>query len=460
LVNKNTVFDFKKTKSDHITCEVNNGHQKVLLHSTYAPVKEAQRFIASHLGHIKDKKKIIIYGLGCGYHIAELLQAVTSQDIKIEVWDFNTDYYNFVKHEKFLQNLLNDDRVSIHVSGEKKSILKIWQRFNPENDYLIIHPASLRIMPESLHEMQDVLEIFQTNVGNMHLVKDTLKENFAGNINQANIDDKGLFNGLLNNIPMVLVAAGPSLTKNLVLLKEYRKKIFIGCVGTALEPLLKAGIYPDFFMLTDSLESLSNQFSQIDRSTQQLIPLFYLGTVAPSVVSRYAGPKIMLLQAALEEAKKVAENLNVVTVKTGGSVATTLLDWMVHLGAKQICFVGQDLAYTNSETHVTGTACYTKVSEKRLQGLLEIDDYFLMGKVYAPRNLYIYKKWIENYICQHHDISFFNATQGGAHIYGCQHVKFEEFIEKISFRNDIEKYRTKFIRTIKKIVETTYRFAE
>ena len=460
MVNKTTIFTLKQTKSGHVTCEANIDDKSILLHSSYDPMKEAQRFIEKQLERIKDKQRIIIYGLGCGHHVAEFLRTTQGDHIKIEVWDFNVGFYEFIQQEKFIKDIVNDCRVTLHVSDKREYILGIWRNFNPETDFLILHPASLKIIPENLRDMQEIFEIFQLNIANMLLAKDKLEEHFSVNITHAKIDRHNLLNGLLANIPMILVAAGPSLQQNIALLRKYREQVFIGCVGTALAPLIKEGIYPDFFMLTDMDESLITHFAHIDRKIQELIPLFYLSTVAPSVISLYPGPKIMLLQVGMEEAEQIAKDLNTVAVKTGGSVATTLLDWMVCLGAKQICFVGQDLAYTNHETHIAGAPMYAKIIDKDLQLLIEIDDYFLTGKVYTPWTLYIYKKWIESYIWQHKDVTFFNATQGGAHINNCHHITFEEFIKKISFNGDIKKYRSKFLEIIREIVADKACFGE
>lgn len=443
----------KPTKSGHMTCQVTIGTQQVLLHSAYDPVKEARQWVANHIENIQNKQRIIIYGMGCGYHVAALLKATEGSDFKIEVWEFNTAFFEFIKAENIFDDLLLDSRVSVYVSHGKQEILAKILQFKPESDYIIMHQASVKLIPAWLKDIKECFEIFQLNISNMLVSRDKLNEHCAANIATGKIDRNNLFLNLMDNVPMVLVAAGPSLQKNINFLKQYHKQVIIGAVGTALQPLLKNGILPDFFMLTDSHETLHCQFTNICDSMLKTIPLFYLSTVMPCVVSQYPGPKIMLLQQGIEEAEELASELNIATVQTGGSVATTLLDWMVQLGAKQICFVGQDLAFSNNQTHTIGTTSYEELSENSLQSLMEIDDYFRQCKVRTPGNLYIYKKWIETYIWQHPDIDFFNATQGGAYIEGCQHVDFEGFMNQISFKGDIGVYKERFQQTVKKITE-------
>lgn len=56
---------------------------------------------------------------------------------------------------------------------------------------------------------------------------------------------------LYQTIPLdttgIVVAAGPSLNKNIYELKKAKGKAFIVAVDTAIKPLLKAGIVPDMF---------------------------------------------------------------------------------------------------------------------------------------------------------------------------------------------------------------------
>ncbi|HRZ18851.1 MAG TPA: DUF115 domain-containing protein [Methanofastidiosum sp.] len=54
-----------------------------------------------------------------------------------------------------------------------------------------------------------------------------------------------------SHVPVVLVAAGPSLDKNLHILKDYQDKCIICCVDVVVFKLLKEGIKPDFVINID-----------------------------------------------------------------------------------------------------------------------------------------------------------------------------------------------------------------
>lgn len=446
----NMIYKLQQTKSGDLTCEVRTNDKSLFLHSSYDPIKEAEKFWQNHRCDLANKQKVIIYGVGCGYHIAALLKLAHDTQ-QIEVWDFNVDFFNFIKTIQPVKNIILGERVRFCITDDKNLIAKYFNAFNIETSSLIIHPPSLKIIPSTLDDLKNILESFQVNINSILTYKDKLADHFVENIKTAYLDRQRMLANLLEGVPMVLVAAGPSLAKSFVLLKNNRDKFVIGCVGTALASLIKHDIIPDFFMLTDPLDSLDSQFVGIDPSIQINVPLFYLSTVSPKVVSKYKGTKIMLLQEGFAQAEDMAKVLGMTLVKTGGSVATALLDWMIQLGAKQVCFVGQDLAYSNKESHIAGTTYHTQVSDSTLQQMLQVDDYFLQGKVHTPRNLYIYKKWIEDYIGKHPNVEFCNATQGGAHIYGCKHVDLSKFISESSFEGKVIDYQQKFRQIINQI---------
>lgn len=52
-----------------------------------------------------------------------------------------------------------------------------------------------------------------------------------------------------------MVAAGPSLNKNIQVLKKAKNRLFILAVDTAVKPLIKAGIKPDAFITIDAKKS-------------------------------------------------------------------------------------------------------------------------------------------------------------------------------------------------------------
>jgi len=116
--------------------------------------------------------------------------------------------------------------------------------------------------------------------------------------------------------------------------------------------------------------------------------------------------------------------------KSGGSVATALLDLLVYFGANPIALVGQDLAYTNNFSHTDGSH-----AQKEISGSLTALDYYQKEQVTTERNLNSYRLWIENYVKQEKDTGFFNCTEGGAYINNWKHISLDKFYKMLPSKN-------------------------
>lgn len=450
-MNDEYTFFLKESKSGDLTCGCSGGKNIFWLHSTYNPLIEAERFIKNHLSKLQDYEQIIVYGLGCGYHIRELLKQTEHKNQDIVVWEWNKEFFEFIKKSALIEDILNNRRVALLVSDNQDYIIEKWKNTDTEKSYLIIYTPALKLVPSHLEDLKVLLQIYHINFSNFSASEEQLNSNFMYNLNKAKIDYKNLLPNVMNGLPGILVSAGPSLSNNLPALRCYRDKVFIGAVGTALIPLVKNGIIPDLVMITDPSLKISEQFLTVDNGILSSIPLFYFGTVAPEVIDLYPGPKIMLLQRGFKKAEEIAFQFNVEVIETGGSVATALLDFMVKIGLNPICFIGQDLAYTDDKTHDPNTHNYKDFNNKLSDKLLEVDNYFQNCKVKTAMNLYIYKNWIENYIKKHYEVRFINATQGGAYIKGCEHIKLQELMEQISYNSDILRKREYFKNKVNEI---------
>lgn len=444
-------FFLKETKTGNFTCGCSRDKSVFWLHSTYNPLAEAERWVKSHLSNLQDYEQVIVYGLGCGYHIRELLKQ-TEYKKNITVWEWNKELFEFVKEKGLIEDILNNGRVSLMVSNDRDYIIEQWKGIDGKKSYLIVYTPALKLIPPYLEDLKVLLQMYHINCSTFLVAEEQLNNNFVCNFNSCKIDSKNLLRDIMKGLPGILVSAGPSLSASLPALKKYRDKVFVGAVGTALMPLVKKGIIPDLVMITDPSLKVGEQFLGVDSEILSSIPLFYFGTVAPEVVNLYPGPKIMLLQEGFKKAEETASRFNVEVIETGGSVATALLDFMVKLGLNPICFIGQDLAYTDNRTHNPDTHNYMEFTNRLSDKLLEVDNYFKNGKVKTSMSLYIYKRWIENYIRKSHKVRFFNATQGGAYIEGCEHVTLPEFIERIFHNWDVSNRREYF----KKVVYDVY----
>lgn len=417
-------FEFEKDKYEVIctktglpTVKVNQKHKSVYLHSKYDPVKEAELFIKENVD--KEVDQYIAYGLGFAYHIYELLKHTNNEQIYI--FESNKHVFKAALEEIDLTKLLNDPNV--HIIFEDKIdqfLLKLKQLLHSHNYKLIIHSPSLNIMTEEWTEIKYLFEEFRIQSFTIQRTEMLLKKNFHENVRLYDKNIDVLFNQF-NNMPIVIVSAGPSLDKNKHLLRHVKGKAIILSVGRSVKPLISEGIYPDLIIMLDPYDVVYEQLRGLDID----IPIIVLSTCSPRVLKEYKGYKFLALQKGFPEAEEYAEKYGHLLIETGDSVATAALDVAIRFGCNPIIFVGQDLAYTYGRTHAKGTNCKEVRGNKNLREITGING----EKVYTTKSLAVYLRWIENRIKQEKDITFLNATEGGARIEGTTAMALKDVIE-------------------------------
>jgi hypothetical protein len=243
---------------------------------------------------------------------------------------------------------------------------------------------------------------FERNIKNCDTYVDELKEAFQG---------KDLY----------IAAAGPSLDKNYLKLKEVKDKGIILATGTVFKKLLKAGIIPDYVLVTDPNARV---YKQIAGEEDSKVPMLILSTAYYGFAANYKGKKYLVLQKDFQRAEKYAAEKGLELISTGGSVSTTALDIGITYGCRRIIFAGLDLAYTDGYAHASGTS---RRKAADFDNLLQVEDIY--GKlVYTNRSLNMFRLWIENRINNVKGIEFIDATEGGAKIKGMRTARLEDVI--------------------------------
>lgn len=251
-------------------------------------------------------------------------------------------------------------------------------------------------------------------------------QNFAENISELkNCADFRECKGKLNNIPCVIVTAGPSLDKNIDQLQSIKGRAFIICVYTAPAPLLRRGIIPDAVISMD-VKQLARESDEA-KTEHYNIPLIHVPTSPNGLLQKFTGIKMLCLtdmdgylMDSLGKSNKLKSGAAENTIKLGGSVACSAIDFAVRCACDPIIFVGLDLAFAdNQKTHAAGT-CYDYTDKLFLDRLQMLTVPGVGGEpVLTADNMTIYRKWIEKYIAlDKSGRTYIDATEGGALIGG------------------------------------------
>ncbi|ELR4540258.1 motility associated factor glycosyltransferase family protein [Campylobacter jejuni] len=229
----------------------------------------------------------------------------------------------------------------------------------------------------------------------------------------------------------IVVSAGPSLTKQLPLLKACQDKAVIFCADGALSMLEKEGIVPDYVTNLDFTDLAMKFFQNKENKTS--LNILSCATY-PNLVHFLDNKSVILRDDPLCQ----RFNLNDFGyIDTGAHVSHFSYTLALALGFKNIIMIGQDLAFDEEgNSHSKGFDFGEKFSGEENIDKLKVPAYAGKGEVLTHITWNDYRIKLEYlFACNDQKAKFYNATEGGARI---------NFTEELSFKECCEKLLTKF----------------
>ncbi|EDO9368068.1 DUF115 domain-containing protein [Campylobacter coli] len=229
----------------------------------------------------------------------------------------------------------------------------------------------------------------------------------------------------------IVVSAGPSLAKQLPLLKAYQDKAVIFCADGALSMLEKEGVVPDYVTNLDFTDLAMKFFQNKENKTS--LNMLSCAT-HPSLVHFLDNKSVVLRDDPLYQ----RFNLNDFGyIDTGTHVSHFSYTLALALGFKNIIMIGQDLAFDEEgNSHSKGFDFGEKFSGEENIDKLKVTAYAGKGEVLTHITWNDYRIKLEYlFACNDQKAKFYNATEGGARI---------NFTEELSFKECCEKLLTKF----------------
>ncbi|EJM4838098.1 motility associated factor glycosyltransferase family protein [Campylobacter coli] len=244
----------------------------------------------------------------------------------------------------------------------------------------------------------------------------------------------------------IVVSAGPSLTKQLPLLKAYQDKAVIFCADGALSMLEKEGIIPDYVTNLDYSDWPIKFFQNKENLKQSIIALEC--ATHPNVVRSLKAENCMIILR--NKALYQRFNLNDFGyIDTGTHVSHFSYTLALALGFKNIIMIGQDLAFDEEgNSHSKGFSYGEKYEGGANIDKFKIPAYAGKGEVLTHIAWNDYRIKLEYlFACNDQKAKFYNATEGGARINFTEELSFKECCEKLLTKEkpkfDIPKSLTK-----------------
>ncbi|HEF1747349.1 TPA: motility associated factor glycosyltransferase family protein [Campylobacter jejuni] len=225
----------------------------------------------------------------------------------------------------------------------------------------------------------------------------------------------------------IVVSAGPSLAKQLPLLKAYQDKAVIFCADGALSMLEKEGIVPDYVTNLDFTDLAMKFFQNKENKTS--LNMLSCAT-HPSLVHFLDNKSVVLRDDPLYQ----RFNLNDFGyIDTGTHVSHFSYTLALALGFKNIIMIGQDLAFDEEgNSHSKGFDFGEKFSGEENIDKLKVTAYAGKGEVLTHITWNDYRIKLEYlFACNDQKAKFYNATEGGARINFTEELSFKECCEKL-----------------------------
>ena len=439
-------FQAEQTASGDPTAKL-EGHY---LHSSRAPRREAAKLFTKELPRADI---LILQGFAMGYHAEEYLKLRSSG----EIWIIEPDIPLFlaVCAARDISPLLKNPRVTL-LLDPKVNTLEALAGNLPDKTMAVAKIRSVYEKDRGYY--QDVDRTIGGILARREINKNTLKRfgalwvrNLFHNLPLlARARGVWRLEGIFQDLPVLILAAGPSLEELLPLLKYLKERVVIVAVDTALYALSRAGIDPDFLVVVDPqflnsrhLDGLtcSGSFLVADSSTH---PRIFRSRPRGVFFSESPFP----LGKAVEGGTDIRGRLG-----AGGSVATAAWEVARHGGAGEIYCGGLDLGFPDNQTHQKDSfferrALYSTGRLHTLEraGFMALRDGVTYrgennsgGRTLSDRRMEVYAQWFESRAAAQDAPPAWNLSPRGIALKGIPHKPAEELLALPLRREEIDR---------------------
>ncbi|MBN2083099.1 motility associated factor glycosyltransferase family protein [bacterium] len=442
-------FMIEPARSGELTVKYTNDEHSFYLHSPYDPLQEAQQYST---GQLKDAGKgnfIVFFGMGLGHGVKEVIASLPDND-RVLVFEPHWDLFYLAFCHTDLAWLLTRDKTTItcdpSVQGALLQYMNLFELAGFKGVKLFSNAAFERLpAAEHFNELAGRIRYEMLAVGGNVQTLMIMGEMQQMNIilNFPQILDNPPFLHLIDKFkgrPAIIVSAGPSLEKNMHLLRDLQDKALIIAVDTSIKPLLANGITPHVVVTGDPQEANSRHLRGVDAPDTYLIaepqsPIAsFNGWTGGKFVCTFHDNMMQWIDRVLGTRGRVL---------VWGSVAVMAYDVSVKIGADPIVFIGQDLSFPGGRTYTKGTFFETEdkmqltVEELQERGtqLIEMTDIY--GEpVQTNKQMYSYYNFLINRFkaAEVKGRRIINATEGG--------ILKSPQVEVMTLQETVDKYIT------------------
>lgn len=378
---------------------------------------------------------IYFYGIGLGYGYEALknwLKIKPTHHVVFLEDQLEVLYYFF--HTELATQLLKDGQVTLFYFKSYENDVHRFSQLHSlflrrHLDFFVLPYYSLRREQESFNLCYLILHNFSLT-NEIHTEYQTGQFGFLKNFypNLLKLSDSYLGNYLFKefkNIPAIICGAGPSLKKNIQLLKSLSSHALIFAGGSALNVLNEENVMPHFGL---GIDPNSEQTHRLLTNHTFHLPYFYRQRVNHAAIDLIPGPKIYISGSHNKLANWFEKELNISisSIDEGHNVVNFCTEIASLLGCNPIIFVGLDLAYLPKEAAGEEIETYAKGIQTHPLWIEKSKPYQVNSQERLVNRFDIHNQlvqtrwdwiseavWISHFAKTHPTIEFINATEGG-----------------------------------------------
>ena len=336
------------------------GGDFVSLHSTRNPLAEARKQLAAI--DDADPTVVVLVGGGLGF----LTEAARTRwpSVRVVVVEPVPQLASAARART--PELYRSDNVHVVVGPTYRGAEDLWRTFDvPAKSQrsvppVVIHPVMARVLPDPMaHAARVVRRAVRSSQMNARARQDNAGRYLLNTLRNLPLITKGAdptgLRGQLDSVPAVIVAAGPSLDRNLPTLRTLADRALIVSTDTAWHPLAAANVDPHLVIAVDPTSANGRHLAGVpsQRDTWVLAE----GSVDPAALRPLVG-RTATFRVAAHHPWPWLQSLGLerTVVDVWGSVLTAAYSLTLGFGCDPIIFVGADLAFTDQRPYCRGTA--------------------------------------------------------------------------------------------------------
>jgi hypothetical protein len=401
-----------------------------------------------HFKHYREYLYLYLFGLADGRLISHLLENVKHQQIIVIEPEIELIYIvlhlidasDDMQSKRLIilqpEDLTFQRGIEIVINENVRFYAKVFYLHSVAEYYLEHYLESYRgVLEIYLKSFEHVITAFGNNIQDAMLGLRHHIKNLYRMIEHPRYRD---FIKHQNSKLAVVVSTGPSLAKQLPLLKEAAPYITIISVDASFPILVRNGIKPDIVVSMERDEPTAKFFQGTTQEEQEGIIFICASLQHQAVFDAIKGGTTLLAMRPLG-VSLYFDLQDYGYVGGGMSAANMAHEIAFHMGYEKCAFIGQDLAYgkdgtSHSKGHVFGEeqikdGIDTADNNAHYETIL-IPAYGGDGMVESMIFWEVFLRFIEQTIEQSYGImETINATEGGARIHGSTEMPFAEVLK-------------------------------